>query len=664
MPPPGRLHLSRESDWLIVDADAVAPIRLKLDTQRKGFRVNVRYVPTEDISVAEWTWTNGSGGAGTSIETRASYETGSCEYGEFVWLRRKGAAQPAGKLTELVLPAETAAKTSGKFWDAAIYGADLWITTLGSTVVKIPNRIGTPADEGTPLPNTEQDFSSEGANRGTVGIVNWSYGGAEYLEVSDPVGGIHEFDGTTWSTGQAGTIRGQMTTTNWTLGDQMATGGAAGTAGSNADRLVATDPAGTGIYHVAGDPKTSANWSSITRVGPGSGSFPIQRLLGDNHTIWASTGMGIYGVNGLGYAPNLTKGVELIASPNSAQAAVYWDGLAWYAHEQGLMVFALDGSRIDMGSFLQFGAKTGTTPIFGLPRALAPTPDGLMVGYYNGTDSYIGCLVKDPDGTYRWSMAECVIRNQQVSFIRQATGTDAYPRLFIGTTDATGHLHLYTQWLPRSGDPESDFLQTDGPFEAAEDWSLRLSKTDAQRAIPKTHRRWSLEYNHLGADYPSNTIDFQVSADGGDFVSQGTATTGSRWTGTPTQAQVRATNVQIKLVVHNAKATPVVIYSVGDRYSPHPENTKITTYPVLFGNRVTKQDPKTMLTRLERKQRQGPSEIVDALGRQVRGTVEPNLYESWEMEQNEWVVHADVTISTTQDAARFDVDVFDAADFA
>jgi hypothetical protein len=671
-----RLRKSRSHWDLTIDPDgtattsdgaAVGPIRLRFDRHRHKppFVISSSYAPNEpgtlgSIVLREWRWANGPSGAGTTTETAASYQEGGSEYGEFVWLRRIGAAQPAGKLRELTLPPGTAATTgsanSAAFFEAGrVYGEDLFLTTRTNYIVRLAGALPTGAI-------TERDTGAPGV---TLGLAVHAGTGASCLYVGDLLHGIQEWTGTTWNVGAAGTERGWLETPYWVLGDQSATGGLAGSAGEGIDALVATNSSSSGMFHVAGDPKIAANWSATYTVGTGGGVFPIHRLVASNRTVWAATGQGILGIDALGRSPNLTQWMELTAHLENCRQVVFWDGLLWVAHVQGLVVFAPDGSRVDFGTFLQFGAKSGTTPIYGFPRALSPTPDGLLVGYWNDDDSYIGCLVKDPGGSYRWSMAECVIRGERVTYLQQVTGTDGTPRTFIGTVGTDDRLHLYWQSLPRSGDPANDYLH-DGPFEAAEDWSLRLSRTDGQQPVSKTLRRLMAGIDQLGDDHPENTVTVRVAEDGGAFAVAGVANESPRWSSTPTAALVSAVDFQVELVVHNTTAEPVVIRDVAVRYSPHPELTKTKTYPVVFGDGETGQDPALMLAALERAQDAGPLTVEDELGRTIEGIVEPGLQEQYvEQEPGKgFVVRADVTISTTRSSAVFDDALFDVDAFS
>lgn len=661
-----RLDRSTSKYDLIVKSDTDTPIYLKFDRHKfksGQFKYGARYLPLESgdptsIPLRDWTWSNGTGGAGTTIETPASYEAGACEYGENVWLRRLGAAQPAGRRVELTLPTGTAALTSGQFTAGSIYNGDLYISTLRRYIVKVPNAAGS----GT---LTERDA---GASAQTVGTAVFSVGGTGKLYVGATGVGIQAYDGSSWTTGQAGTERGWLDSVYWTLGDSLATGGLAGTAGTGAQRLGGTNPTGTGFYHVVADPTVAANWSAIAYIGTGGLAFPTQRTVSGNRWIAFATGNGVYTLDEAGNSPNIAKWMELAASVNSGAAVAYWAGMIFYCHEQGLVALTLDdGARVDVARFVQFGSKAGTTPMYGRPLALAPSPDGLYVGYYDAetTTSYIGCLVMDPGGGFRWSMAEAVIDGEIVTYLQQAVTPTGEVGLFIGTvrvSDST--LHLYRQDVPRSGDPESDVVNGYTGFTPTTDWSLRLSRFNGGRPIPNTFRRWMVEADYLGSDYADNTVDVQVAADGGTFATQGTATTSPRWSAGPTAAYVDATSAQIKLVVHNAADAPVVIRSVGARYSPRPELTKVYDYPVIFGTGVTGQDPKVVLSRLEYAQREGPVQITDKLGRTYDGIIEPGLAETYTEETGKFVCHVDLTISVVRDAARWDQDVFDAASFS
>lgn len=642
-----RLEKGR-SDWdLALKSDTDDPIYLTFDRKRSPgpFSLKAGYVPNEpgsrgSIALQEWTWSNGASGAGTTIETPESYAGGASEYGENVWLRRKGAAMPAGALVEIGLPLLTKAFTSGQFCDGMIYGVDLFLTTLNRTVVGIPYASHL-------YVANEKDF---GAGTQTEGLAVFDGTGDSRLYVGEFTSKIREYSAATgWLDGEANTGRGWLKVPYWAIGTQLATGGESGNSGKGAHHLVGTDLYGRGFYHVSADPKVAANWSSLEMVGNGGKVFPIQKMVASNRVVWFGTGRGVISVDELGYSPNMTQWMELSAAQTQLAAIEYWNGLIWGAHEMGLMVFSPDGERIDIGQFVNFGARTGAGPIFGRPVALAPSLEGLYVGYYNASTDvgYVGILLIDQDGSYRWSMAEAVLPGQIPTFIQQASDINGAPGLFIGTVDsATRNLRLWRQFLPRYGDPVTD-VENGGPFQAATDWTLRLSRWNAGRPIPKTVRELSLESDFLGSVFPDNTVDVQVAADGSDFVTQGTATE-TRWSGTPSEGLVRVTNLQLKFNVHNATRVPVVIHTAAVRYTPHPKLVRVVTYPIIISDEETGQNPGEVLARLEQVQDEGPIKLTNIFGRTEEGIVEPGLNETINEEASGkgWVVHADVTIST------------------
>lgn len=660
------------ADWdLILKSNTADPIYLRFDRERfiqRGgaapFSINAAYMPFEpgeqgSIQLEEWTWGNGPAGAGTSVETPLSNQMGASEFGDFVWLRRIGVAQPAGKLRQITLPSGVASTTgsvlsAASFEEGQVFNGDLFITTRTNYIVRVPS--GNP---GNTL--TERDTGFPGA---TMGIDIFDGTGSSRLYVGDIGRGIQEWDGTTWAVGAAGTERGWLKVPYWVLGDQLATGGSAGAAGAGANRLVGTNAANTTLLHVSGDPKVTANWSAETRIGPASNTYRVNRLVGDNRTVWAGTGQGVYGIDGLGYTQNLTHWMTATAAVDNCRAIAFWDGLIWAGHEHGLTAFRPDGSRVDFANFLQFGGMSGAISIAGRPTAISPFPGGLYVAYWDGAFGNWGTLLKNQDGSYRWSMAEGSILGERVTYLQQVVDTAGTPRLFVGTrVESTGHIRLYWQSLPKSGDPENDSLNG-GPFEAAELWILQLSEWDAGRPVPKTVRRYAMDAKYMGSAYPANTVTVSVKPDGTDFLIQGTATQSPRWVSSPTSALLRATTLQVAFNARNTSTSPIVISRFSVRYSPHPELTKVKTYPVIFGEGVTGQDPAIVLARLEAAQHEGPIEIIDELGRTLQGMVEPGLREVITEEEpgQGWTVHADVTISVARVGSYFDVDSFDAAE--
>lgn len=653
---------------LVLDATGVDPIYLVFDRDRTKngkpvpFEIAVRYAPAESTAVRDWTWEPGSAGAGNSRETPASQAGGGSDFGKFVNLRRLGVAQPAGVMTEVDLPASVKALTSAYFIAGLEYGSsqDFYLATRDRYVLRIPN--------GTGGPEIAYDA---GAGSQTTALAIFSGSGTDTLYAANPTGTILAFDGTSWTTGEAGTARTFFAVPHWTLGPSLATGGLAGTGGTAAHRLVGTNSSGTGFYHVAGDPKVAANWSALTPVGTGGALYPIVGVTQSNTVVWFGRTNGVHGVDSLGYSPNLTQWMTLATSVQNNRAIAYWNGLIWAGTEYGLMAFAPDGSRADLGTFVQFGAQgSNTSPIFGRPRALAPSPEGLYVGYFGdesggvSLSSYVG-LLKFSDSQYHWSMAEAVIPdNEEVTFIQQ-TSPGGEPRLWIGTiNNTTARLHLYWQDLAKSGDPELDILRL-GTYNARASWEMTLSRWNGGTSSLKAVRQLILEADGLGPGFPANTVEIQIASDGGTFTRQGTATT-QNWSAEPIEDSLLASSFQVRLVVTNDPLHPVILRSFTVRYSPRPPLTRYTTYLCKFGQEVTGQDAAATLYRLEQLQKSDSVTCLDHLGNTVNWLIEPGLDETFTEESPEkpWVGRVTLTVSQTGAVARFDESVFESAAFS
>lgn len=641
-------------DLVLTKPGTSQQIGLMLDRKAKDFEIAARFLPIDanqqtSVQFVEWTYTPGVDGAGYSIETPQSYQAGACDWGEFVWLRRDGVAQPAGQLTELPLDSRLTSIPGARFTDSFIWPdpRDVWLTTRTRYMVKIPG--------GTDLPQ----IVDLGPNIETWGAA--LFGGAaagNMFYVGNPRGPIQAYDGHTWSSGEAATRRRWLSSPvpYWILGDQLATGGASGQGGVPGYRLNATDPDAAFFYHVIGDPKVAANWSSAISIG--DPLLPINSIASSNHNVWYGKGNGAHQCDARGYTPVVTEWFQTAFSPNNCAVMAYWGGMLWVAHEQGLMAIDPSGQRVDLQQLVQFGYETSSGPIFGRPRCFAPSPLGLYVGYFNGRDSYIG-TVRLKGSNAHWSMAECVIRGQEVSFIREVWAGDEKPYLFVGATDPAGALHLYRQSLPLSGDPEQDALHG-GPFLASPEWMLQLSRWNGGQPVAKTIRREMLEADRLG---DANSADFAVSPDGGPFAIQGTATSSPRWTGVPHADYVSATSVQIRLNIRNAPDDPVIIRSAGVRYSPYPELTKIYQLPIIFGEgvplkngRPDVRDPGTVLRSVENFQRSGPVQAENWLGELIECVVEPGFAESLKLESvtNSFVARGLLTLSVSRTPTRTD----------
>src|SRR5215471_1554706 len=412
-------------------------IGLMFDRKAPNFAIAAKFLPVAagqetSVQFLEWTYQPGKGGAVVSIETKDSYADGSCDWGEFVWLRRDGVAQPAGQLTELLLGTQVTGITTSMFTVSFIWPTprDIWITTRSRYVVQIPN--------GTDQP-VLKDLGP--------GVETWGaglFGGAatgNVFYVGNPNGPIQAYDGHAWSSGVA----------NY--------------------RMCATDPVIAAFYHVIGDPKVANNWSAPITVG--DPLLPIQSIASSNHNVWFGKPNGAHQADGLGYTPVISEWFQLAFSPNNLQAMAYWGGMLWLGHEQGLQAIDPSGQRVDLEQMVQFGYGTSNGPIFGRPRCFAPSPLGLYVSYYNGTDSYVG-TVRLKGETAHWSMAECVIRGSEVTWLREVWDGNGNPQLMIGTREPSGRLHLFRQSLPLSGDPEQDHLHGQA-FKAAPEWMVRTS---------------------------------------------------------------------------------------------------------------------------------------------------------------------------------------------
>ena len=658
---------------LIVDVDGT-PINLMIDRPGgRPFRIPVRYLPAIEgqesgLAVKQWLWMNGPAGTGWSRETPSSRDGGGSDYGRFAWFRRQGVVQSAGRLHEVTLPAQLAAITTGR-WFAGLEwtGADRTQLSNQTFIITTSTRYIVGIDQGSGSADIAADCGSSASTRG---IAAFDVAGETRIYVGCAGEDIFEFDGATWVQGEPDTHRGDLATVYWTLGSLLATGGLAGGGGSGGPRLIATDQNGTGFYVCSGDPKVALNWNTLTRVPP-SGA-PIYRIVASNRVVAFSKPDGLHLVDELGYAPNAAKWFEVAFSPNSGQQACYWEGIWWIAHEQGLVMIPTTGERKDIASFVQFGRnEASASPIFGRPYALCPTPQGLMVGYSNGTDSFIGCLLIEGD-RIRWSMAEAVIEDERVQFL-QMTSPDGVPRLWIGTSDDTGALHLYYQEQPVTGDPEQDYVhQPAGAMDYATEWSVDLSRWSGDTPCPNTYLDFTVEADYLG---DANTLDISLSLDGAAYALEGTATTSPRWTADPATGSTEAVSAQVRLTGHNTAGIPIVVRSFAVAYSPHPEVTKVTSYPVIFGKGVPLRtgkpdpgaDPARTLALLEQAHRLGVVRIRDPLGRTTDGMVLSELDEELieEAVGKDLTVKCNVVIRTNaSDPALFDVDVFDGSSFS
>lgn len=524
-------------------------------------------------------WKNGGQGAGFSIRTpevTAATQGGSLtslgySYGEWITSVVPGLLMPSGAFGSFETPASV---TAGTIVDGISYGGHYYLTTSGRYLIKIADETG--ATSAIDL----------GVGYTCVNLAVF----AGYLWISGQNSGtIRRYDGTTLTNGGAGTERGRLATVNWTISPQIATGGAANGGGTNADRMIGTNPSGTSFQHVADnvDPTADANWSSDIKIGDGA-SYTTQWVCANNHTVWFATNGGVIACDETGYTPNLTEWMKLHYNASNGGQAFYWNGGIWYAHESGLVFVPVSGERQDLAeTFAQFGYLVpNQSPIYGRPRAIAPTTQGLFVGYVNTQTgvSYVMRLIINSDGSIRWSGPEAVLSGETITLIRQVSPASGTPFLLICTQVAGGASppKIYTQKIPVSGNPYVDWLNVTGhQFAAAS--TLYLPREDFESASRKTVERYALVARNLShAASATRSISVYASVDDGDYVLQGTSKKSPRQTMLSASTTTNGVNWQWKLTMVGTSLQPWILESFGAQATILPDDQLVRTYPVMI----------------------------------------------------------------------------------
>lgn len=627
MPPDSRLT-STPDGWdvvLRVDADDTNPLTMMAPQDGESWMwegVDAPSLATDQAVYREMAvmWKPSGVGAGHGIrlpETTGAGPDGQIvsqgtSYGEFVTEVVPGIVMPAGKMNEVDIPASITS-AGGRIFDALEYGAskDLWFTTGMYYMLKIPSGSGTP----------EIGPQNLGGSFTSGNLVNFD--GKMYISGAGS-GPIWELDGTTWTQAAANCEASRVDKVNWNPSNQIM-GGSGG--GTSADHLILTDASGNGFYHVVSgnDAKVFANWISAagSPIPVGDSNYPIQNIVSSPRVVWFAKPNGLHGVTETGRTVNLTPWIERTYHESNGGCVTFFSdderAIVFYAHQHGLVAVTVNGSRQESARFVQFGARSpNQSPIWGRPRWMTPHVDGLFVAYFDGTDSYIMRLILDKDGGYRWSGAEAVIRDEEVTYMK-VTSPGGAPRLWIATVETgTTTPHLYWQSQPHSGNPYIDW-QAGTSHEFSTEWSVYLPRDDGGSSAYKVIRRYDMVVQN--AD-DGNTVTVDASADDGAYVDQGTVSTSPRASFIAT-TYTRGVNFNWRLRCQNSASSPLVLESFQARMSMLPEQSDVFTIRVLLaaGQGIQNgaedlQDPFTVRRRLRGYQRLGPVQWRSFLSRE------------------------------------------------
>lgn len=663
---PSRLNRDDITYDYLLDANADSPFPLFFARDRDLVQwagTHEGALETERLRYRETqvVWKNAGIGSGHSRRTPATTGrtnegailSGGISYGEWVTSKIPDILMPAGELTEITIN-DAGTVANGRIHYARDYGGNIYLSTSYRTVLVITggtSAVATVAYDG--------GASYVAYEVEVFGDKLWVTGGSSPMAVNNAG---------SWSQSEAAVQRRKMAVVNWSIGNKLATGGAAAYNGVPVNWLVACDPNLRSMYHVAEetDPKVAANWSSSTTIV--RSPYNISELVADNHTVWFAATNGLYAVNELGYAPNLTEWMRRHYLPENGEQSIYQDGLIWFCHAAGLAVVPVDGSRQDFSRWAQFGHLTpNQTPIYGRPQVLAPGGDCIWVGYYaSQTDtSYVFQLIVDrSDGELRlrWSGPEAVFPGQGIDMVQRVSpqGTGNVPYLLIATRNfTTGVTKLYKQSLPVSGNPYVDWVnQTAHRY--SQRWVVNLPRDDFDAPTLKTLRRYDTVAANLGN---GNTVVIEASADDQAYVTQGTASLSPRSSSTPSGDYVSGVNFNWRLTGTNTATRPIVLEAFSVRGSVLNETSDVQTFPVVFAAGQTlrngqdeTRDPYNDWRRMRNYQQRGPVQGVDMFGVTKTVKVEPGLpYRVvWDQKREEWVIVAMVTISTLQEPILYD----------
>jgi hypothetical protein len=595
-------------------------------------------------------------GAGHSRRTPETTGTGpdgqivseGISYGNNATFVVPGMALPAGKLTEVTLPALIAG-ASARIFDAAEFGAskDLWMTSGTRYALKLAAGTGAP---------TLHDFGAAYITR-TLQI----FDGKLYLS-GETSGPIQEFNGTTWTAAAAQCQAARMERVNWLPSNAIMAGSGGGTP---ADHLILSGATQDGFYHVVSgnDPKVFANWIGDGAGNPipvGDANYPTQNIVAGPRTVWFARPNGLHGVTETGRVVNLTPWVERNYHASNGGAVLFWSdedrAIVFYGHEHGLVAVSVNGTQQESARFVQFGGKMANeSPIWGRPRWMCPYVDVMR-------------LIFEPDGSYRWSGSECTIRGQEITFMRVAS-PGGLPRLWIATLSPSGvadikTVHLYWQSLPVSGNPWVDY-QAETAHRFATEWETYLPRDDAGSSAPKVVRRYDIVARGLEG---ANALAVDAAADDAAYVEQGVVTGAVRSSFIATTYQ-DGVWFNWRLRAQNSETVPVAIETFQARMSVLPEQADAWTFRCLLAagqglhnDAVTIQDPYTVRARVRSLQRRGP--ILMPRSPLSRETLTVKVEQGSSIQAiklrktNETVVVLTLTISVLSQGAIYGVDSY------
>lgn len=601
-----------------------------------------------------YSWKNGGAGAGFSKRSPAitaatkggALTATGYSYGEWVTSVTPEILMPSGALSTITTPGGIG---NSNIVDGISYGGNYYLTTSGRYLIKIAGE------------NGAASAIDLGVGYTCTSVVVFK----GYLWISGQGSGtIRRYDGTTLTNGAAGTERSRLAVVNWTISPQIATGGAAGAGGFNAERMVATGTTGVTFQHIAdtADPLVSADWSSATKIGDGA-SYTTQWIVANNHTVWFATNGGVVACDETGYTPNLTQWMTLHYNASNGGQAVYFNGVVWYAHESGLVAVPVTGERQDLAErWAQFGfLQPNQTPIYGRPRVIAPGGDCLWVGYYSvQTDtSYVMRLIFERDGSIRWSGAEAVFVGEAISLIRRVSPASGVPYLLISTAPTVPAApKMYRQELPVSGNPYVDYINATG-YTSAGTSVLYAPREDGESTSRKVAEDYTVVSKNLGGN---NSISVYASIDDAAYALQGTARRSGRSRFPAPATQAGGVNWNWKLTMNCDATLPWVLESFGVGLAVIPDDQTVRTYKVIVyaeqelnKESTERSDPDRKWNQIRALRKRDRVRVRDQWRRvrsaRVLQAIQHTAY--WDSVRKTWVMVCTITVRFLYEPARY-----------
>lgn len=459
------------------------------------------------------------------------------------YTRAPGAVfMPAGKLTEIAMPAITANLgknriTGSEFFDGAIY-----LRTLRNQVLKI-----------------EPDGASATISA-TFGADWYGYGMAVFnnrLYVAGTTAGLaYKTAGGGWSAANPGVQRQWLVTTTWRpqgIPTQVMLS-------------IAPDYNWSGLVWcpITADPMDGASWSAPVPVGPDRARRAGPIIAAPRHAyVYARDG--IYDVDELGVrAFNIAPWIgENVDSWNGIWG-MHVGGGAYYAHSQGLAYVPTNGETQTAPEWAQPGwGLPYEGPMLGVPTAgtleggwgmlglltppvYPPNEDSTAPpGYYS---SYIVAGRRDPGGpgggmaygqaSHIWHGVEAVLPGMITHMRVYTTAVAAgWPRLLICTTDEANPSQVRAFWMSLSkvGTPLQEMIWG-GQFQPADAASLFLP-ADSWNRPSSVKQLLQLDMVTERLNVNSDYLKVYASADAGASASATWADQGLAEEGTYTSLQ-------------------------------------------------------------------------------------------------------------------------------